>query len=367
MRKGIRNLVCILLSLALLTTGWVSVGAAGEDYRLSSTRLTVGSTAVTADGDLTTIYVFTPTKVGLYRVSVDDPAATLSFWYGTAQYVSQPADSTTDGALTVTCTAVGQRLLIGLADTTAATVTITEEPGYVAPPRVVYETYRNEHNPSWWFSMPDDPLTAVDITKPQTVVADSKGIYHLNTVDGPTLYVNMRATFWTDLYLWYYPEDVEGEEWPPVDVLRGRREEKNGVIYCYDFLEAMYDYADALDYDGYYYLTVDLANFIQMFGRDQGWFIPRYSPFDSIRQEQFIEESAWLVNTYYVSEDSLPGDVNGNGKVNVQDLGLLQQYLNGWSVSMNTAVADVNGNGKVNVQDLGLLQQHLNGWDVELG
>lgn len=65
--------------------------------------------------------------------------------------------------------------------------------------------------------------------------------------------------------------------------------------------------------------------------------------------------------------DYLPGDVNNDGKVNNKDLGLLQQYLNGWGVSVNKAGADVTGDGKVNNKDLGLLQQYLNGWKVELG
>ncbi len=61
-----------------------------------------------------------------------------------------------------------------------------------------------------------------------------------------------------------------------------------------------------------------------------------------------------------------PGDVNNDGKVNVKDLGLMQQYLNGWEVEIVKAAADVNGDDKINVKDLGLMQQHLNGWDVEL-
>ena len=64
--------------------------------------------------------------------------------------------------------------------------------------------------------------------------------------------------------------------------------------------------------------------------------------------------------------DYIPGDVNNDGKVNVRDLGLMQQYLNGWDVTMSLTAADVNGDGKVNVRDLGTLQQYLNGWDVTL-
>ena len=61
-----------------------------------------------------------------------------------------------------------------------------------------------------------------------------------------------------------------------------------------------------------------------------------------------------------------PGDINGDTKVNIRDLGLFQQYLNGWDVQVIEAAADVNGDNKLNIRDLGTLQQFLNGWDVTL-
>lgn len=358
MNKSVRKLLCVLLSLLLLTVCVPPVCAA-EDYTVSDTRLKVGTNRVTASVDTTTIYKFRPTKTGNYRVSVEDPAAVLTFWYGSSQYVSMPAADAVDGSVVVTCTGVGQSLLIGLSGVTSATITISSEPGYVAPPKVVYTTYRNQHTPSRRFRMTDEKLTAIDITKPQTVVADSRGIYHYGTVTGPIVYVDLRASRWTDLYKLFYPDDVEGEEWPPIDVMRGRYDEKNGKIYCYDFVEAMADYADALD-GNYYYLTVDLALYMQCYGTDQGWYVPRYSPFEPIRQGAFIEESAWLVNTYYVAPAADPGDVDGDGKINNRDLGLLQQYLNGWKVTVNEVGADVDNDGKCNNRDLGALQRLLN-------
>ena len=56
----------------------------------------------------------------------------------------------------------------------------------------------------------------------------------------------------------------------------------------------------------------------------------------------------------------IPGDVDGNGKLNNRDLGLLQRYINGYEVTVNVAAADMDGNGKVNNRDLGLLQRQLN-------
>ena len=59
----------------------------------------------------------------------------------------------------------------------------------------------------------------------------------------------------------------------------------------------------------------------------------------------------------------MPGDMDGNGKVNNRDLGLLQQYLNGNDMSGKTfdlTAIDLDGNGKINNRDLGLLQKLLN-------
>ena len=65
--------------------------------------------------------------------------------------------------------------------------------------------------------------------------------------------------------------------------------------------------------------------------------------------------------------DVLLGDVNGDGKFNVRDIGLMQQWMNSWDVSMIEAAADVNCDGKINVRDIGLMQQKMNGWNVEFG
>ena len=67
-----------------------------------------------------------------------------------------------------------------------------------------------------------------------------------------------------------------------------------------------------------------------------------------------------------IEADVSPGDINGDKKVNMKDLVLLQQYLNNWDVTINEKAANVNGDEKINMKDLVLLQQYLNNWDVEL-
>lgn len=64
----------------------------------------------------------------------------------------------------------------------------------------------------------------------------------------------------------------------------------------------------------------------------------------------------------YIRDDAkpIPGDANGDGKVNNKDLGLMQFYLNEWEVTVNVQALDVNGDGRINNFDLGLLQRQLN-------
>ena len=96
-----------------------------------------------------------------------------------------------------------------------------------------------------------------------------------------------------------------------------------------------------------------------------------YIPYYMYRQKKTVgnfENVGFRVENGTVTVvDFTPGDVNGDGRVNNKDLGLLQQYLNDWNVTLNRTAADANGDGRVNNKDLGLLQQYLNDWNVELG
>ena len=91
-------------------------------------------------------------------------------------------------------------------------------------------------------------------------------------------------------------------------------------------------------------------------------------------------EPGWRCLTVYFSDgyasalfeirekpEYVPGDANGDGKVNGKDGVLLAQYLAEWDVTINTDAADVNGDGKVNGKDGVLLAQYLAEWDVALG
>ena len=64
--------------------------------------------------------------------------------------------------------------------------------------------------------------------------------------------------------------------------------------------------------------------------------------------------------------DCIPGDINGDEKVNNKDVSRLMQYLALWDVEVNEAVLDVNGDDKINNKDVSRLMQYLALWDVPI-
>lgn len=90
-----------------------------------------------------------------------------------------------------------------------------------------------------------------------------------------------------------------------------------------------------------------------------------YDP-DDVFDSNFDNKEFTVVNGEIIVSNSIPGDVNGDRKINMKDIVLLQQYLNGWNVTIDMLAANVNDDTKVNMKDIVLLQQYLNGWDVEL-
>jgi len=63
---------------------------------------------------------------------------------------------------------------------------------------------------------------------------------------------------------------------------------------------------------------------------------------------------------------AVPGDINGDTKVNNKDVTRLLQYLAQWDVFVNAHTLDTNGDGKVNNKDVTRLMQYLAHWDVEI-
>lgn len=60
--------------------------------------------------------------------------------------------------------------------------------------------------------------------------------------------------------------------------------------------------------------------------------------------------------------EGIPGDIDGDKKVNNKDAILLFRYVAGWNVEVDTGALDVNGDGKANNKDAITLFRYVAGW-----
>ena len=79
----------------------------------------------------------------------------------------------------------------------------------------------------------------------------------------------------------------------------------------------------------------------------------------------YNQSVTWTSSTFNVSA-RLPGDANGDGKVDVLDPLLIMKQGAGWNVSLNNINADVNASGSVNIQDALLILKYISGESVTL-
>ena len=98
-----------------------------------------------------------------------------------------------------------------------------------------------------------------------------------------------------------------------------------------------------------------------------GWFAePAESDLLAGQGTQVTAETTFDEDTTVYAHWRLPGDINGDGKVNNKDVTRLQKYLNGDEVEVMTFNLDTNGDGRVSNKDLTRLQRFVKGAAVEL-
>jgi len=251
-----------------------------------NTTLVVGDNTVTLlDTAITTIYAFEPTEEGTYTVTAPE-GAVVGYWGAGEWFLTDPMSTT--NSIEWTCTSVGQSAYIGVSGIEGEFVlTVTKTASGSGHEQVEYTVYENVHTFPEGFNQltGEETLLNVNITEAHTAVLGTDGYYHLDTADGPVLYVDLQ----TDAFMMNVAAAPGG-----ANTMRG---EYNGVKY--DFLTAMGAYAD---YE-LYPLTEDLMAFIQGYGKYQGWFMTGMSPFAEINEGTANADTAWMVLCRYVEKE----------------------------------------------------------------
>ena len=302
---------------AALTYDITFEGGVGDDIvnvDQSDVELVLGEQNVDLlSNAITTLYSFTAAEAGVYTVTIPNDAIAELYSAGWSSY-----QTSEDNTLEFTATADGQEFLIGLtSEADSVTIKIEKTGTYTPPAEIEYEEYEAVDTPVESVEVTEEDLINIDITQEQTVVIDEDGFYHLGTVDGPMVYVNLN----TD----QFPLAALYNAGAPIH-MRAPYEDEDGVHY-YNFMTMItqnyYDYSQEFDFHP---LNTDLMIFLQSYGANQGWFTPGTSAFDAINEGEFNEDSAWLVGCYILADAEIPEqtpDSGNGGNAQTGDMGVI--------------------------------------------
>ncbi len=244
--------------------------------------LTVG----TADYELSadyqyTIFEFCPEEEGKYIIATDSLVGIASY-NGMWVTVEPSADTVTEASVAWECTGVGQTIWVAVKGGAAtANITVTKED--IDPePEIEYVEYENVVTPAP-FTFDGDAAALVNVAYNDdfvdTAVLGDDGFYHLNSVDGPVLYVNLADPKMDLSAAMSYGQ------------LKSSVEENGVVVKIISYYYAYEAYTLNAD-NNLYPLTVDLMEILQKVGEYQGWY-------EGDSAWVATTEDAWMFACYY--------------------------------------------------------------------
>ncbi len=280
-----------------------------ENYTLSDKQITEDKNNYALSDEYEyTVFEFAPTNKGNYVLSAPDALIGIVgyFWVN-----ANPSGETVNSdTLTWECTAVGQSILVGVvSDKTEVEITVAQGTPAPSQPTLTWTIYNNKATVSKFTTeLTADKLTNVNTAdnKVDTAVLGTDGFYHLNSVDGEILYIDLNHTKLSVVQAIGYGRfgAVEYENSKPV-----KMNDYSTAISEYINSAAMIDGDSTTMY--LYPVTVDLIEMYQMAGKD-----PVRNWYGAEGVVGGLYDDAWMFATYYVKVADDSGNQGGSDDSN---------------------------------------------------
>ena len=275
----------VILAKALTDKG-TTLYAGGSEYEAHAVG--VGCTYVELTAGERNYFLFTPTEAGTYEFSVADGADATIGYYGAPHFVQENnVAEVKDNKFTISI----KDSMIGSAESAGTSVFVI---GIDAKDGVKSCTVGIERIGEAQWSVEDEPwiiyqatsmiskftlpagttLVDFDVTAPTytLVYNEFDGYYHLNSEEGPLVYVNLTED---SAYLASFKNILDRS-----GVVKYFFDEKGDFVKKESYSECLLKYIENVDEEtGVYPLTEDLKYIIQSRGEYVGWWNPTSSQF----------------------------------------------------------------------------------------
>lgn len=253
-------------------------GTPEELYVGDAYYLNVGGNYVTMQANAVNYYIFAPEEAGLYHFSTSDPAAVLSYWGGSQFFIQENTDvydpATNSFTRNIKEDQAGNVIvIIGVTGEEDCIVEVTRIGDPILDESDIEpEIYKAKKTPTKQklSAAVGRSLKYLDLTATggYKIVLDSSGYYHLNSADGPKLYMNLGPNArYISMYNMLGFTGFGGTSLNCVF-----RDANGSVTRKEDYTACMSSYVEAIDATyGVYPLTEDLVYMMQMGGGYKGW------------------------------------------------------------------------------------------------
>ena len=289
-------------------------GTMEELYVGNAYFLSVGGTYVTMQPDVVNYYIFEPTDPGLYRIGTSDPEARVGYYGGNTFFISNQTASTdyTEEnnyyTINVKQGNIGSVFIIGVTGASDAIVEVIRLGDPILDETdIVPEVYTATTPPKAFKIKAADgrKLKFVDLTASTDdfrIVMGEDGYYHLNSADGPLLYMNLGPNApYISMYNMLGYTGFGGTS------LTASFYDANGsVVRREDYTACMCSYVESIDPTyGVYPLTEDLVYMMQNGGGYKGWWNPESANCVFMDEEKVLDptinlELGWMFAVCYV-------------------------------------------------------------------
>ena len=290
-------------------------GTPEELYVGNAYYLNVGGTYVTMQAEVVNYYIFEPTEPGLYRIGTSDPEAKIGYYGGSTFFIADMTSSTDYTPENNYYTRnikqgnIGGVIIIGVTGAQDAIIEIIRMGDPILDETdIVPDVYEGKTTPTKVFKIKaadGKKLKYVDLkgkTSDYQIVLGSDGYYHLNSANGPLLYMNLGPSApYISMYNMLGYTGFGGTS------LTASFYDANGsVVRREDYTACMCSYVENIDPTyGVYPLTEDLVYMMQNGGGYKGWWNPDSANCIFLDEEKVLDptinlELGWMFAVCYV-------------------------------------------------------------------
>ena len=256
------------------------------DYEYIAWNLPLGGTYVELTAGGRTYFLFTPEESGVYQISTTNAGAKVENW-NHIDYTAKMEYGVENNVLTLEVAAVGTTYVFAVkagSDVSATIVKIRRTDNVEQDPEI--EVYQGSTVPTAPYQAEGQTLTYLDLTVAHTLVKDANGFYHLGSVDGPLVLMNLTAT--------RYSVSISGLVEAGA-MLRYEYDDRGNPVKRIDFTECMVSYVQNADPAlGVYPLTDDLMTIVKGHGETVGWFDPASAGYLFGNESNLNADSLWM-------------------------------------------------------------------------